>query len=367
LSTAAPLALTWLHPELGALGASPFELAQRCPSAPTLFARAGSVEALPLAPCDMTDGTWLLPVHDPQRLGELLAVVRGLAAQRAGAPLPLPFFAGPAQGEGTTRLLPVYRGLLPGDGYDARLRAATRELVRLSCPARALLFRALEHYALAGIEFAPPPPAPAPSPRALVVAIEGIDGAGKSSHVAALAEHARASGLAPRALKVFRHGLFHRTVTDLVRACHGERALHLWRLERLIKVADSLKFWHAEVETALAGCELALFDRYVSTHLAAATGRLHADPGVRALLACYPDPARVYLLDLDVPTALARLGARAERTLDENATMLERYRRALLAQARRGGWTVLDARAPFEANQAFLRADLAALVGERRR
>jgi thymidylate kinase len=88
---------------------------------------------------------------------------------------------------------------------------------------------------------------------------------------------------------------------------------------------------------------------------------LFDDAGAREILSVFPRPDRVYLLDIPVEVALARLGHRSERTIDENRWMLECFRRRLLIQARREGFVVLDARRPFEENQAAIRADFAHL------
>jgi dTMP kinase len=118
------------------------------------------------------------------------------------------------------------------------------------------------------------------------------------------------------------------------------------------------------VAPALPGLDVALFDRYVHTHLAAATGRLHHEAWTRALLSICPRPDRVYLLDLPAEDALERIGSRDERTIDENAFMLDRYRRRLAALAEREGFVVLDARRSYAENQAAMRSDLDALLAE---
>jgi dTMP kinase len=356
------LALTWLHPELRGLSATPLELAESHPGAATLLVRGAEVRAFPLAPRPDPGGIWLLPLRTPADPARALAsVARDELAFRAAPPIPF-FAGGSAPGERTTRLAPCWRGLLPGDAYPESVRGPARELVRALFPDRALLFRTLEHYALAGIDLAAQSERwrepPASSSRARVVAIEGIDGSGKSTHVAALREHLERRGLACQQLKIFRHGIFHDTVTELARRCAGERDLHLWRLERMIKAGDSLRYFHSEVAPALERCDVALFDRYVFTHDAAATGRLHHDPFTRELLSVYPAPERVYLLDLPAEAALTRIGTRNARTIDENPFMLERYRRRLLVLAERQGFVVLDARRAFDENQAAMRADL---------
>jgi dTMP kinase len=201
---------------------------------------------------------------------------------------------------------------------------------------------------------------PRPAPRLL--AICGIDGAGKSSHLAALAEHLTSRGLRVGRFKLFRHGLFHATVTDLARRTRGGRRLCLWRTERLIKVYDSLKYFASTVEPELANYDVVLFDRYSYTHEAAALGRLWHLAGLEPLLERFPRPDRVWLLDLPAERAVERLGERGERTIDEHLFMLDRFRRRLLVAAEREGFSVLDARLDFAVNQARLRAECEALL-----
>lgn len=200
--------------------------------------------------------------------------------------------------------------------------------------------------------------------KGLFISFEGIDGAGKSTHVAALEAHLAARGLRAEAFKIFRHGVFHDTITDVTRRAAGQKSLHLWRLQRIVKAFDSQKLLRAGLAERLAALDVALFDRYLSTHLAAGTGALHHDPHTLELLSGYPPADRTYLLDLPVGEALRRIGARGALTVDENPYMLDRYRRRLLALARREGFLVLDAERPFEENQAAMRADLDQLLEE---
>ena len=358
--------LAWLHPELAALEAPPWELAApQADGAPAEVAAGGrSLHLLPLA----------------GGAGAERAAARLRAGPAGGSPAPIPFFmALERAGDGaSTRLSESWRGLLPGDRYTPATRAALHELIGRLHPARLALFRALEHFALAGFDleaearagrFAEPsstaPPARgARCARPRVVVVEGIDGAGKSTHVAALGAHLARRGVAAAAFKIFRHGVFHDTITDVTRRTAGERSLHLWRLQRMVKAYDSAKLLRSELAGRLAGLRVALFDRYLSTHLAAGTGGLHHDPYTLEILAGYPPADRTYLLDLGAGEALARILARGPLTVDENPYMLDRYRRRLLALARRGPFVVLDGTRPFEENQAAMQADLDLLLAE---
>lgn len=300
------------------------------------------------------------------------ALETALAASERTAERPLPLFRtrAPSASDAApvhTRLRESWFGLLPGDVYPDPVRRLWHELLRKLHPGRFLRFLALENAALAGIDLydevvrgrgealrGEADAAPARG-RARVLAIEGIDGAGKSTHVTGLAEHLSAKGLRVATHKLFRHGVFHETVTDLTRQCAGDTNLHLWPLQRMVKCFDSLKHFFASVAHDVETHDAVVFDRYVPTHLAEGIGRYHHDPWSRELLAALPRADRVFLLDLPEADALARLDARAARTVDENPYMLGRYRAALLALARSSGHVVLDARAPFEENQRRMR------------
>lgn len=293
-----------------------------------------------------------------------------------------------------TRLLPSWWGVLPGDSYTRSVRKLYRKLIRLLSPDRMFLFLAFENYALAGIDLyaeslmgrfvadTPPPPAlitgstaEANAPhlsnrndkdrKPLVIGVCGIDGSGKSSHVAALEHYLVGRGLRTSVQKIYRHGVFHDTVTDLTRQCAGGRNLHLWRIQRMAKAFDSVKYFYAAVESDLASCDAVIFDRYLFTHYAAGVGRYHHDPFTRELLAVFPPADRIYLLDVPPEEALRRIEARDEKTVDENPYMLSRYRHALLDLGDRHGFFVLDGRKSFEENSRIILEDAARLVVNR--
>ncbi len=320
----------------------------------------------PIDPIDRGDGL-------DGRLAALLARARSAAAG-AGAPRPIPYFRGLAAGTAPveTRCARSFFGILPGDAYPATVRARMHDLVGLLHPERLAMFRDLENLAVAGFDVyreqllrdAVEAPAGAAAP-SRVIAITGIDGSGKSSHVAALSSWLVARGLSVAVHKIYRHGVFHDTVTDLTRSCGGDRNLHLWRIERTAKLFDSVKYFGSAVAPDLGRKDVLLFDRYLDTHEAAFAGRSLHDPYGREILSVFPRADRTFLLDVPSETALARIESRSRKTVDENPYMLDRYRTLLLRIARRDGATVLDARRPFDENQAAIRAEVGAWLHRR--
>jgi dTMP kinase len=188
--------------------------------------------------------------------------------------------------------------------------------------------------------------------RAVLLAIEGIDGAGKSTHVAALARRLRARGFRVAVRRLYRHGVFHETACDVLRLALRRRSKRLLRVERLARVLDTVGVWFREVEPALGRHDFVILDRSLETHAAAALGRGIPASFVRSWLRSFPQADATVLLDLPARDALARIRARRRpRGPDEKAEILLRWRKHFLARARARWWTVLDARADSFANR----------------
>lgn len=317
---------------------------------------------------------WVLPLQPGSRdLEKALSTVSRDPGLFREAELK-PFFATKLNGGQAveTRLLPSWWGIVPGEAWPEEARSLFHELFRLLHPDKVFLYQAFENYALAGIDlyteglmgrFRKSSPLFAKKKgQPLVIGVCGTDGSGKSSHVAALKEHLISLGLKVCVHKIYRHGVFHDTVTDLTRQCAGGKNLHLWRLQRVIKAFDSVKYYYSSLEKDLATHDVVLFDRYTFTHYAAGVGRYHHDPFARELLSVFPEPDRIYLLDVPTEEALKRIGNRDERTVDENRYMLSRYRHALLDLGERHEFMVLDATAPFEENRRAILDDAARLA-----
>jgi len=236
------------------------------------------------------------------------------------------------------------------------------------------LFMAFENHALAGVDLfleglmgrfeSKPAGTVRKKGRPLIIGVCGIDGSGKSSHVESLETFLAARGLKVKRHKIYRHGVFHETVTDLTRQCDEGQNLHLWRIQRVVKAFDSVKYFYSSVEGDLDDCDVLLFDRYVYTHFAAGAGRYHHDPFSRELLSVFPPADRIYLLDVPTEKALARIGEREEKTVDENPYMLSRFRHALLDLGGLNNFMVLDTRRPFEENRKRILEDAGRLVEE---
>ncbi len=172
-----------------------------------------------------------------------------------------------------------------------------------------------------------------PIPGGLLVAIEGIDGTGKSTVAAALAQWCGERGLAC---------VFSREPTNLgpgrkLRASMEtgrlsmEEELELFRLDRKEHVERSIR-------PALAENQIVILDRYYWSN-AAYQGARGADVGaiIAANEAIAPVPDLFLFMDIDVDTALARIHGRGEIPNDfEKRDSLEKVRAIFTALHEKG-------------------------------
>ena len=197
------------------------------------------------------------------------------------------------------------------------------------------------------------------------ITLEGVDGAGKSTHVAFLAERIRAGGHAVVATREPGGTTLGETLRDLLL---GTPMTH--ETETLLMFAARREHLERVIRPALARGEWVLCDRYTDATWAYQGGGHGVDARLIAALEtrvhddCRPDLTILF----DVPAAVSRGRlARAEshgRTLDkferEDTAFTERVRAAYLAraQAEPARFRVVDSSRP----QDEVRHDLASIV-----
>jgi dTMP kinase len=177
--------------------------------------------------------------------------------------------------------------------------------------------------------------------RGTYIAVEGIDGVGKSTLVRALARSLRARGFSV----VVRREPADPRLGALAQSSAAEDP---WMGAVYFTVDRHLAA--PALERDLAAHDVVLQDRSFFSTLAYQGSAL--PPRDRRRLgelqrSAVRQPDRVLLLDLPVPDAVRRLGGRASRRGPlERSRTLTRVARAYRALARAHRWRVLDARAP---------------------
>lgn len=187
-------------------------------------------------------------------------------------------------------------------------------------------------------------PGAAPAARARLIAITGIDGAGKSTQIARLAATLRDRGASVRVIKLYRQGAFLELANQLSARTRSGAPLAAFRVSRIVKLVDSLRVYRDHLAPAMATSDAVLLDRYVETHLAAAESQLGWSLAGHAALAPFPAPDLQCWLRLDPDVALARREARGEpASADEHAVGLHGYAQVFARLAEQPGSLVLDA------------------------
>lgn len=161
--------------------------------------------------------------------------------------------------------------------------------------------------------------------RGALVVLEGIDGAGKSTQAARVAEALRADGYDVVTSREPTDGPFGRRIREIARegraALAPEDELTLFLQDRRVHVSTL-------IEPALAAGRVVVLDRYYLSTMAY-QGALGLDPAEIQWLneAFAPPPDLALILTLPVPEALARIRAGRADGLDprfEQAEYLER-------------------------------------------
>jgi dTMP kinase len=195
----------------------------------------------------------------------------------------------------------------------------------------------------------------------VLLAIEGIDGAGKGTQAARLAETAAEHGhrVASFSFPLYDDNPFSRAVADYLNGEFGGAGEVHPELAALLYAGDR---YHArpQLVQALAENDLVVCDRYVGSNMAHQGGKLSGEARRRLLdwleeveygEFALPRPALVVLLDAPVALArelVSRKGAREYTTLVADIHEADRRhtdatREVYLELAERDGWHVVSA------------------------
>lgn len=196
-------------------------------------------------------------------------------------------------------------------------------------------------------------------PVGVLLAIEGIDGSGKGTQAAQLAETARAAGysVASFSFPTYDGNPFSRAVADYLNGEFGSADEVHPELAAMLYAGDRV---HArpQLVAAIADNDLVICDRYVGSNAAHQGAKLHGDARERLLQwleeveygeFALPRPQLVILLDAPVALARQRVGrkpARGYTTLEADiheadASHSSATRELYLELARRKVWLVV--------------------------
>lgn len=202
------------------------------------------------------------------------------------------------------------------------------------------------------------------SKRGRFITLEGVDGAGKSTHAGWLVEAIRAAGHTVLATREPGGTPIGEKLRELVL-----QAPMRLETETLIMFAARCEHLRTVIEPALARGEWVVCDRFTdATYAYQGGGRELGDAPVAELEAWIgaPQPDRTWLFDVPLEVARARLDASRDpdRFEREAGAFFERVRAAYLArvQAHPERMRVIDGSRPMQDVRARLEAELAELL-----
>ena len=172
----------------------------------------------------------------------------------------------------------------------------------------------------------------------MLVAVEGVDQAGKATQAQHLRDRLRASGYKSRVASFPDYGTF--LGEEIARALQGERdygpeAMQLLYVANRFERKADIDRWHA------AGL-IVLFDRYVASGIAYGEAQ-GLDPGWLATIqGSLPQPELTILLDVAPETAAARKTTGRDQ-YERDLALLTRVRESYLRQAAQPDWVRIDA------------------------
>src|SRR5215469_9471256 len=112
----------------------------------------------------------------------------------------------------------------------------------------------------------------------MLVAIEGIDGAGKKTQAELLKEQATNAGLHAEVLSFPRYGqtLFAKSVASYLNGEFGDLSTVPPQFAALLYAGDRFES-SAKIRQLITSCDLVIFDRYVASNLAHQAAKMRTD------------------------------------------------------------------------------------------
>lgn len=173
--------------------------------------------------------------------------------------------------------------------------------------------------------------------RGVLIAVEGIDGSGKTLQSKMLVRWLRGGGFRARYTREPTGGQIGRILKRML----GRTGVDA-RVEALLFAADRLEHLNRVILPSLREGFIVVSDRYVYSSLAyqsVSTG----EPGwVREINRFAPKPDLTILLDVDPVIGLSRIGGRRRSRFEERG-FLERVREEYLKMSSEEGFVVIDA------------------------
>ena len=194
----------------------------------------------------------------------------------------------------------------------------------------------------------------------MIINLEGLDGAGKSTQAELSARNLARRGLPVR---VF-HFPDYQTPTGIrIKAALQDASAAPRDADELYRLfAANRREVQPQIEAALARGEVVLLDRYCASGWAYGVARGRSEEWLISLDRGLPLPDLVVVLDVPVALAQERMAHRRRDAYEGDTALLEAVRRAYLDLALRHGWRVVSDERPPEEVQRELWAAMEGML-----
>ncbi len=172
--------------------------------------------------------------------------------------------------------------------------------------------------------------------RGFLIAVEGIDGAGKTTQARMLVRWLAERGLKAHYTREPTDGPVGRILREMALRRDVEP-----RVEALLFAADRLHHVREVINPLISKGYIVVSDRYIHSSLAYQSETTGQPEWVREINRFAPPPDLAILLDVEPSVGLSRI--RGERSRFEDPVLLGRIRRNYLEMAERGEMRVVDA------------------------
>jgi dTMP kinase len=171
-----------------------------------------------------------------------------------------------------------------------------------------------------------------------LIAFEGLDQSGKQTQAEMLRDALAGAG---RRSALLSFPDYDTAIGEEIRqALHGHRQ-YAADVMQLLYVANRYEM-RARITGWVTSGVLVLCDRYLASSIAYGEAQALDGAWLADIQRFLPQPDLTILLDIDPGTA-ARRKAAGRDLYERDLTLLGRVRQSYLAQARRGGWVIVDA------------------------
>lgn len=195
--------------------------------------------------------------------------------------------------------------------------------------------------------------------RGVLIVLEGIDGAGKTTHAKLLADWLREKGYIVSLTKEPTSG----EIGSMIRKQLRRRVFHPATLA-LLFAADRLEHTERELKPRIEAGEVVVSDRYVESSICYQVAEGVDVEWIEGINKWALKADLTILLDVDVQTAMERMGSKFKDKFEEEG-FLKRVREIYLKRAKERGYPVIDATPPVEDVQMEIRKIVASFMKEK--